>query len=82
MFLCQVTTQWAEEPFFKTDSFLEKRSKGIYKSFYQLVNFDLKANFPRMPKLNSFYSCFFNEVTEGRTSQDFPPDAMVPVHKF
>jgi len=47
-----------------------------------LINFDLKANFPRIPKLNSFYSCFFNEVTEGRTSQVFPPDAMVPVHKF
>lgn len=29
-----------------------------------------------------FYSCLFNEITEGCISQVLSPDVMVPVHKL
>lgn len=46
--------------------FQRREAKGyLKKSSYQLINFDLEANFPRMPKLNSFILVSLMKLLKG-----------------
>lgn len=83
MLLCQITNQWAEQPFLGICVLFKKWNKGLYnKKFLTVDKHWPEGKFPLGAQIKSFYSCLFNELTEGNTFQVISPDVMVPVHKF